>query len=96
MLQLHESSDYWCSCNLMMACPCPLLLLLLLLSFGVRIGDVRIGDVRIVVLLLWWIGVSCPYFFCNGYLDHLPLGEIKKLLKITDIPLAPLLARDFA
>jgi hypothetical protein len=28
--------------------------------------------------------------------DHLPLGEIKKLLKITNIPLAPLLARDFA
>jgi hypothetical protein len=28
--------------------------------------------------------------------DHLPLGVIKTLLKITNIPLAPLLARDFA
>jgi hypothetical protein len=29
-------------------------------------------------------------------LDHLPLGEIKKLLKITNILLATLLARGFA
>jgi hypothetical protein len=28
--------------------------------------------------------------------DHLPLGEIKKLLEITNIPLAPLLAHGFA
>jgi hypothetical protein len=36
------------------------------------------------------------FFLLLFYQDHLPLGEIKKLLKITNIPLAPLLARDFA
>jgi hypothetical protein len=40
--------------------------------------------------------VVMPNFFSGTALDHLPLGEIKKLLKITNIPLAPLLARDFA
>jgi hypothetical protein len=29
-------------------------------------------------------------------LDHLPLGKFKKKSKITNIPLAPLLARGFA
>jgi hypothetical protein len=28
--------------------------------------------------------------------DHLPLGKLKKKLKIKNIPLAPLLARGFA
>jgi hypothetical protein len=31
----------------------------------------------------------------RAFQDHLPRGELKKLLKITNIPLAPLLARGF-
>jgi hypothetical protein len=45
---------------------------------------------------LMMLSVYPEYFPMSQLQDHLPLGEIKKLLKITDIPLAPLLARDFA